>query len=252
MLCSITIVCQHPDNLVTRRFGAFEVVVKCGEMRLLRLSLLSSHQAARTESESAEGAWQRDTFWKNIQSGTGSEEYRKLRDGRSGRKYKVEEQEWEIIQSWRGGWQTCNLFSISSSAPRKTEPGLSSHSQLQKSSGKLKLFLHHAPKGKLCVDFLGCYGSKNCSVFFASISFRSWSCAKLCKKIAICIYVGVLWLQFRRDLGIDRMKDWIFQGTTERVENIFTCQLMEWRPTLPWSGIEFWDQTWIWGTTEVV
>ena len=59
------------------------------------------------------------------------------------------------------------------------------------------------------------------------------------KKIAICIYVGILWLQFRRDLGIDRMKDWIFQGTTERVENIFTCQLMEWRPTLPWSGIEF-------------
>ena len=125
---------------------------------------------------------QRDTFWKNIQSGTWSEEYRKLKDGRSGRKFKVEEQEWEIIQSWRGGWQTCNLFSISSSAPRKTEPGLSSHSQLQKSSGKLKLFLHHAPKGKLCVDFLGCYGSKNCSVFFASISFRSWSCARLCKK----------------------------------------------------------------------
>ena len=100
MLCSITIVCQHPDNLVPRRFGAFEVVVKCGEMRLLRLSLLSSHQAARTESESAEGAWQRDRGTlsgrifkvgrgvKNIGSWGTDEENTKLKS-RSGRLYKV-------------------------------------------------------------------------------------------------------------------------------------------------------------------
>ena len=76
-----------PDNLVPGRFGAFELVVKCGEMRLLRLSLLSSHQAARTESESAEGDWrsltegQWDTFWKIFQSGTQGEENAKLSNG---------------------------------------------------------------------------------------------------------------------------------------------------------------------------
>ena len=91
-----------PDNLVPGRFGAFELVVKCGEMRLLRLSLLSSHQAARTESESAEGDWrsltegQWDTFWKNIQSGTLGEENAKL----SNRVEKIKIEECEIIQSW--------------------------------------------------------------------------------------------------------------------------------------------------------
>ena len=100
--CTFTSIRQHSDNLVPGRFGAFELVVKCGEMRLLRLSLLSSHQAARTESESAEGAWQRDRGTlsgrifkvgrgvKNIGSwGTdGVEENTKLKN-RSGRLHQV-------------------------------------------------------------------------------------------------------------------------------------------------------------------
>ena len=100
--CTFTSIRQHSDNLVPGRFGAFELVVKCGEMRLLRLSLLSSHQAARTESESAEGDWrsltegQWDTFWKNIQSGTLGEENAKL----SNRVEKIKIEECEIIQSW--------------------------------------------------------------------------------------------------------------------------------------------------------